>query len=117
MTKPRAILRVCVRCAKWLAVGLVITVAVSWGLAAWMPHRGWGLQMIIPNVHDSGRNSLSVDQYTSFGCERRAWQYEAQPPNMIVDSFSHFGLAIDVDLQKLKSADTKSDAAALGWPD
>lgn len=34
---PRAILRGSWRCAAWLAVGLVITVAVSWGLAAWMP--------------------------------------------------------------------------------
>src|SRR6185436_16698988 len=52
VTNPRAILQVSVRCIKWLAIGLVITVAVSWGLAAWIPQRGWARSFALVPVNN-----------------------------------------------------------------
>lgn len=84
MITPRAILRVCSRIVAWLAVGLVITVAVSWGLAAWMPQRNWDQRIISCWSDDRLNGTMSIRRYSTIGCERRVWLYALTPPTMRV---------------------------------
>lgn len=74
MIAPRSILRVAWRSSAWLAVGLIITVAVSWGLAAWMPQGGWDRRIVVawPD-YEGQRDWLFIETFQAPGCTRRTW--------------------------------------------
>ena len=53
----------------YLFVGLVITIAISWSLAAWMPQVGWRES---PYAWGA-QTSVHVTQWETIGCARRHW--------------------------------------------
>lgn len=62
-------------CSVWFAVGLVITVAISWGLAAWMPMRGWDqtIVQVGPAALKSDPGAVAIQRLDMLGCSRQAW--------------------------------------------
>lgn len=77
---PRSIVRMAWRCAVWLAVGLVLTVAVSWGLAAWMPQRDWDEQFVrITSTEFYERPAtLFLQRFRTFGATRQTWYLQTE---------------------------------------
>lgn len=89
-----------------LLVGFLITLAVSWSLAAFLPQRGWREQSFL-NEFDLA--NLAIDRYTSFGSVRRVWT-QSEPGVFLWYQFStpiHAPIEAD-DFRPL-------DADALGW--
>lgn len=75
MIAPRSILRGVWRCTGWLAVGFVITVAVSWGLAVVVSQREWTPRRFHVGASDEAgrRTALSIDEFHGIGRVQRAW--------------------------------------------
>ena len=106
MIKPRAIRRVCSRLVGWLAAGLVITVAVSWGLAAWMPQVGWRATRF---TSWGDQASVHVTQWESLGCARRQW-WSAYGLERVLPSYYE-------PIKKTPQALSPSDATdPVSWP-
>lgn len=62
---------------KWLVrplvLGLLTTIAVAWGLAAWLPQRGWNSTL----YWSDGPNCIVfIEEYRAVGAIRRVWNRE-----------------------------------------
>lgn len=66
--------------ALYLSVGLFLTIAISWSLAAWMPQRNWEpCSYQIPGDGTPGATPrLCIDRYDATGCIRRTWRIASQ---------------------------------------
>jgi len=57
----------------FLAVGLGINIAVSWGLAAWLPQENWPTEDLSGKVKPNNTFALFLTNYHTVGACRRAW--------------------------------------------
>jgi hypothetical protein len=56
----------------WLVIGAVLNVAVAWGLAAWLPLRGWRQEWGQQDV--GGDRWVMIISFHTPGASRTAWQ-------------------------------------------
>lgn len=68
-----------VMCAtRWLVMpvllGAATTIAVSWGLAAWVPQRGWRLLEVEDSERWGYKQILVMRMYSTTGASRRSWE-------------------------------------------
>ncbi len=54
-------------------LGVVTTVAVAWGLAAWLPQRNWDERYTHGRVESRSLLSVAVTEYRTRGAVRRDW--------------------------------------------
>src|SRR6516162_11157835 len=76
-----------------LGLGVLSTVLVAWGLAAWLPHRGLTsqYQMKFGPASDPRPTAVIVQRFIRSGMERRVWR--------TVKNGSAGGLQLDRDLR------------------
>jgi hypothetical protein len=56
-----------------LAIGLATTIALAWGLAAWLPQRGWSSELH-PSEMSAKGDIVFLEEHRAFGAVRRAWR-------------------------------------------
>ena len=117
MSKHRAI-RALVRCTAWLAIGLVITVAVSWGLAAWMPQKNWREQVIQNAWLDTAaqRGVLSMQRFDAFGSTRRCSIVEIPTSSGHLTTGGLHSAIDQINLPQPARRWRERNDGAFGWP-
>ena len=103
----RTILRACTCVALWLAIGLMTTIAVSWGLAAFMPQRNWRARYVDGWSLHEPRGAMLIEQHSALGSTRRTWEWQTA---------LWFKPAIDA--QRIWDSRIQFDSTQypLGWP-
>ena len=110
MSRPRIVLRAMWHSTAWLAVGLVITVAVSWGLAAWMPQRGWKESFVNGWESKDAILRMGIRVFEVPGCVRRTWA--------LGDAKYVFLYKAAIDMPEWDEARKRAVGSdqTLGWP-
>ena len=96
--------------ALYLSIGLLLTIAISWSLAAWMPQRNWELCRD-HGWNSDGRGFMHIEQFETTGCARRLWK---------TNYGSGFSFMEHVIASPKRTAISRADDAGtrfpLGWP-
>jgi hypothetical protein len=91
-----------------LVLGGVTSVGVAWGLAAWLPHRGWSETWFTRPPSPTGV-FLHVTRYDTVGALRRTWVCQRAGDDILPFTTR----AIDTDWRK---ATRLTSISASGWP-
>jgi len=59
-----------------IALGFVTTGAVAWGLAAWLPQRGWNEHRFLAEKKTIGTVRVIISEFRRFGAVRRKWRLD-----------------------------------------